>query len=305
VGFFHRRPYIFFILPAFVVYAVFSVYPVLSTIPYSLTSWSGVGAARFVGLENFRTIFGSPDLVPQVLGAFTNTFLLLSLTYAVLNPIVIAVAYLLFKKIRGSEVFKTVIFMPQFMNVVAVTFIVTLFFSPGIGLYGNVMTALGLGAWATPGIWAKPSQGIPLVLLVGGWRGIGYELLLYIAAFNMVPAELDEAAVMDGAGGAQRFFKVYFPMIAPTFTNVVVLMYIWTLTTFDIPYLLGGVNGGVNGCMDTIQLFFYRTVFARGGYSSNFMGIGSTIALVILAVLLGGSLLLQTFLGRREHNVSH
>jgi ABC-type sugar transport system permease subunit len=285
------------------VYTVFAIYPVLSTVPYSLTSWSGLGAAKFVGLENFKTILGNQSLVSEFLNAFKNTFFLLLLTYIFVNPLIILIAYLLFKKIRGSSIYKTVIFMPQFMNVVAVTFVITLFFSPGIGLYGNFMQLIGLGKWAVPGVWADPAYGIPLVLLVGVWRGMGYELLLYIAGFNMIPPELEEAAIIDGAGETKRFFKIYFPLIAPTFTNIIVLMYIWTLTTFDIPYLMGGVTGGVNGNMDTIQLFFYRTVFSRGGYSSNFMGIGSTIATVIMFVLLSGSYLLQKSLSTREKNV--
>jgi raffinose/stachyose/melibiose transport system permease protein len=116
----------------------------------------------------------------------------------------------------------------------------------------------------------------------------------------MVPRELDEAARIDGASETQRFFHVYFPLIAPTFTNVVVLMYIWTLGTFEIPFLLGGMSGGVAGSMDTIQLFFYRTVFGRGSYSANFIGLGSAISAMILVILASGSLLLQRFLGRRQ-----
>jgi len=299
-AFLARRPYLFFILPAFLFYTVFSIYPIVGVLPYSLTSWSGVGAPRFVGLGNFLTIFSTPSLLQQLVNAARNTLLLLCLTYVPYTPLIIVVAYLLFKKIHGSSVYKALLFIPQFINVVAVTFVVTLFFSPSIGLYSSVMNLLGLGKWSVPGIWEKPSFGVPLVLLVGVWRGMGYELLLFIAGFASVPAELEESATIDGAGEIRRFLHIYFPLISPTFTNVIVLMYIWTLTTFDVPYLMGGINGGPGGSMDTIQLFFYRTVFGGSSYSTNFVGMGSALSTIILVALVGGSLLLQQILRRRE-----
>jgi len=300
ISFFKRRPFLLFILPAFVFYTVFAIYPIVGVLPYAFTKWSGIGRPEFVGLRNFAVIFGTPDLVTQLANSLKNTGLLLALTYVVYTPIILVVAYLLFKRIPGSSLYKAVLFMPQFVNVVAVTFIVTLFFSPTIGLYEAVMNALGLGRWAVPGIWKNTSMGMPLVLLVGVWKGMGYELLLFIAGFSTVPAELEESAKLDGAGEVRRFIHIYFPLVSPTFTNVIVLMYIWTLTTFDVPYLMGGMNGGAGGCMDTIQLFFYRTVFGRSSYSSNFMGMGSALSVIILSVLVGGSLLLQSLLRRRE-----
>ena len=300
MSFLKKRPYILFVLPAFLIYTMFAVYPIFTTIPYSFMKWGGVGAAQFVGFDNFMKIFGNGELASQMLNALKNNFFMLFLTYVIVNPIVIILAYLLYKNIWGSSIYKTVIFMPQFVNAVAVTFIVTLFFSPDIGLYSNIMNLLGLGKWSIPALWQEPSYGVPLVLLVTCWRGIGYEMLLYIANFNMIPAELDQAAKIDGAGEVKRFIHIYFPLLAPTFTNVVVLMYIWTLTTFDVPYLLGGITGGVGGNMDTIQLFFYRTVFGRGSYSTNFLGIGSSISSVILVILVSGSLFLQSFLRKRQ-----
>lgn len=298
--FFKKRPYVFFILPAFIIYTLFSIYPFVTTLPYSFMKWGGIGEMKFVGFDNFNMIFGNGNLTSQMLNAFKNTFFLLLLTYIILNPLVIFLAYLLYKKILGSNIYKAVIFMPQFVNAVAVSFIVTLFFSPNIGLYGIVMNFFGLPQFAIPEIWSNPAYGVPLLLVVGAWRGIGYEMLLYIANFNMIPDELDQAARLDGAGEVKRFIHIYFPLLAPTFSNVVVLMYIWTLTTFDIPFLLGGIEGGVSGNMDTIQLFFYRTVFGRGSYSSNFLGIGSSISSMILIILVSGSLLLQYFLNKRQ-----
>lgn len=288
-----------FILPAFIIYSIFAIYPMVSVIPYSFTEWGGIGAAKFVGFNNFKQIFGDAVTFAELKNAFFNTYFLLFLTYLILNPVVIFVAYLLYRKIFLSETYKTLIFMPQFVSTVAVSFIVTLFFAPNLGLYANFMNAIGLSQFSVPGIYANPAFGVPLLLLVGGWRGIGYETLLYVANFTVIPNELDEAARIDGATEIQRFFRIYFPLISPTFTNIVVLMYIWTLTTFDIPFLLGGLNGGANGCMDLIETFFFRHVFGRG-MTSNFVGMGSAYSMIILVALILGSLLLQKFLSKRE-----
>ena len=295
-----KRPFIFFIAPALIIYTIFVIYPMVAILPYSFMKWGGISAAQFVGFQNFRDIFEEVNVVEQMKNAFSNTFFLLFLTYLFLNPIVIAIAYFLYRKVYLSEIYKTIIFMPQFVNNVAVAFIATLFFAPSVGLYGNFMTAIGLSEKAIAGIWANPVYGVPLLLLVGGWRGIGYETLLYIANFSMVPIELDEAARIDGANEWQRFFRIYFPLISPTFTNIVVLMYIWTLTTFDIAFLLGGMSGGVNGSMDTIQLFFYRNVFGRSSNVGNFVGMGATYSVIILVTLISGSMLLQWILRKRE-----
>jgi raffinose/stachyose/melibiose transport system permease protein len=298
--FLKRRPYILFLLPGLVVYTIFITAPILVSIPFSLTGLTATGKRIFVGIGNYVTIYANRWLFPQFLNALKNTFLCLALNYLIIHPLIIFLAYLMYRKIWGHRVFQNVLFIPQFVNAIALTFMVSLFFSPYIGLYYNVFKLLGLEPWGMAGVWNNEHLGVVLIVIVMAWAGLGYEMLLYIAGFKMIPIELIEASIIDGAGERKRFIHVYFPLLMPTFTNVMVLMFIWSITAFEVPYILGGMRGGINGNMDFLALFLYRTAFGTGEYSTNFVGMGSAISTIILVILAGGSTIILRILRGRQ-----
>ena len=295
-----KRPYILFILPGIIVYTIFITAPIVVSIPFSLTGLTENGHRIFVGFENYVVVFTNKILFPQFLRALRNTFLGLALNYVVIHPLIIFLAYQMYRKIWGHVIFQNILFIPQFVNAIALTFMVSIFFSPYLGLYYHVFKFLGLEKWGIPGVWTNEKLGVVLIVIVWTWAGLGYEMLLYIAAFKMIPNELVEASIIDGAGEWKRFTRVYFPLLMPTFTNVMVLMFIWCITAFEIPYILGGISGGINGNMDFLTLFLYRTAFGSGAYSTNFVGMGSAISTVILAILGGGSGIILWILRGRQ-----
>jgi raffinose/stachyose/melibiose transport system permease protein len=298
--FIRKRPFILFILPGILVYTVFITAPIVVSIPFSLTGLTTTGQRIFVGLENYVIVFTNKILFPQFVRALTNTFLGLACNYLVIHPLIIFLAYQMYRKIWGHRVFQNILFIPQFVNAIALTFMVSIFFSPYVGLYYNVFRFLGLEQFGTAGVWTNENMAVVLVVIVWTWAGLGYEMLLYIAGFKMIPNELVEAAIIDGAGEWKRFTRVYFPLLMPTFTNVMVLMFIWTITAFEVPYILGGISGGINGNMDFLALFLYRTAFGSGAYSTNFVGMGSAISTVILAILAAGSGIIMWILRGRQ-----
>ena len=278
-------------------YTVFVIYPLVFVGPYSFIRWDGISRMQFVGFQNYLTVFNNATIMSQLKNAYGNIGQRLLINYLITHPILITIACLIVRKIPGSVFFRTVIFMPNFFNYVAIAFVVTLFFSPSFGLYATVMKAIGLKEFATAGIWVNPSYGVGLTVLVACWKTIGYELLLYIAAFNVVPVELDESARMDGASELRRFFSIYFPISMPAISNILILQYISSLLSFEASYMLGGLNGGIGGCMDTLMLFFYRNVF-DGGYVNNFVGMGSAFSMLIVAPIMLGVLLLLLLMKR-------
>jgi raffinose/stachyose/melibiose transport system permease protein len=300
LAFIRKRPFILFILPGIVVYTIFITAPIVVSIPFSLTGLTTTGHRVFVGIQNYVIVFTNKILFPQFLRALENTFLGLACNYVFIHPLIIFLAYQMYRKIWGHAVFQNILFIPQFVNAIALTFMVSIFFSPYVGLYYNVFKFLGLEQWGTAGVWTNERLGVVLVVIVLTWAGLGYEMLLYIAGFKMIPNELVEASIIDGAGEFKRFIHVYFPLLMPTFTNVMVLMFIWMITVFEVPYIMGGVNGGINGNMDFLALFLYRTAFGSGAYSTNFVGMGSAISTVILAILAGGSAIILRLLRGRQ-----
>lgn len=289
-----KRPYIWFILPGFVIYTLFSIYPILNAIPNSFFKWGGIGEKQWVGLGNYIDLFTHPQLAPQFFNAAQNTLIYLILNLLVANTLSILLAYLLFKKVPLHRQYEVIIFSPHFLYPTAIGFLYTLFFDPTIGLYAKFMTLIGLEEYAVFPWVSNPDMGVPMLLIICTWKGLGYTMLLYLAGFTMVSSDLEEAAKIDGANSFQLFFKIYLPSIKSTLSNVLVLTYIWCITLFDLPYVIAGREGGVNRCMDVLETFFYRVTFsATSGFSNNYVGIGSAISVcVFFVVLIGASIFL-------------
>lgn len=285
----HKRSYIWFILPGFIIYTLFSIYPIINAIPNSFVKWAGVGKKTWVGFDNYISLFTHPQLAPQFINAARNTLIYLVLNFLVANTLSILLAYLLFKKIPLHRPYQVIIFSPHFLYPTAIGFMYTLFFDPTIGLYSKFMNLIGLGKFATFPWLSNPDMGIPLLMIVCTWKGIGYTMLLYLAGFTMISNDYEEAAQIDGANSFQLFFKIYLPMIRSTLSNVLLLTYIWCITLFDLPYVIAGREGGVNRSMDVLETFFYRVTYsATSGFSNNYIGIGSAISVcVFIAVLIG------------------
>jgi ABC-type sugar transport systems, permease components len=292
-----KRKFIFFLLPGFILYTMFMVYPILYAMPSSLTKWSGIGPKEFVGVQNYITLFTHPVLSTNFFGSLLHTFTFILMSILIIIPITFLFAYMLFRTIPGHKFFEVVIFSPQFVNVVTVGFMVTLFFDPYIGIYSSFMKIIGLGGMGAFPWYSDPKYSVQLVVLVSAWRGIGYNMLLFIANLRMVPEELEEAAYIDGANEIGRIWYIYIPLMAPSITNIVVLTYIGGISAVEIPYVLGGSTGGVGHAMDFLGLFFYRTAFS-GGTVDNPIGMGTTIAVCMFFMLLIGSVI-QTLLMRK------
>lgn len=295
-----KKTYLWFILPGFIIYSVFTIYPIVSAIPNSFVKWAGIGAKKWVGFDNYIALFTHPQLAPQFFNAAGNSIQYLILNLLVVNTISFLLGYALFRKIPMHKVYQTVIFSPHFLYPAAIAFLYTLFFDPSIGLYSKFMTWIGLEQFRTFPWLADSGKGVLMLTIVCNWKGIGYTMLLYIAGYTMVSKDYEEAALLDGASKVQLFTRIYLPLIRPTLVNVVVLSYIWSITLFDIPYAVAGREGGLNRGMDVLENFFYRTTFsATSGFSTNFVGMGSTISVVLLLAIFCGSGILMFVLNRR------
>lgn len=271
-------------------YSLFSIYPIVSAVPNSFVKWGGMGKKQWAGLSNYISLFTHPQLAPQFFNAAHNTLYYLILNLVVANTLSIVLAYLLFKEIPGHRQYKVIIFSPHFLYPTAIGFLYTLFFDPTIGLYSRFMSAIGLNGIRVFPWLSNPDMGIPLLLIVCTWKGIGYTMLLYLAGFSMVSKDYEDAARIDGASSFQLFWKIYLPMIRPTLSNVLVLTYIWCITLFDLPYVIAGREGGINRCMDVLETFFYRITFsATSGFVNNYVGMGSAISVCVFVVVLAGA----------------
>lgn len=284
-----KCPYFWFLLPGFILYAVFVVYPIFSAAQLSLFHWDGIGEKVFVGLGNYKELFTNAELMSQMLNALKNSLTIFALTVVIQIPVQILMAYIIFNKAKGYNVLQVAIFSPQFISTPVIVFIFTLLLDNNVGVVNKILKLIGLGDY-TRSWMGIPEYGIYIVWAMITWAGIGVGMMYFISAMKMLDLECLESAYLDGAGFWKRLWYVVLPQVKMTILNIVLVGYIFCMTVFDYSYILGGTQGGVNGSVDVMSLFFYRLAFGDdtpfGGHiSSNSIGMGTTIACVLFAMV--------------------
>ena len=284
-----RRPYIWFLLPGFLLYLAFVVYPILAAGKLSLFEWNGIGEQVFVGFRNYKELFSAPDMMGQMLNALKNSLILFVLTVLIQVPIQLIMAYMIYSKARGKSYFQVAIFSPQFIATPVIVFLFTLLFDGNVGVVNRVMEAVGLGEYTRS--WLRvPEFGIYIIWAMITWAGIGVGMMYFISAMKMIGMDSLESAYMEGAGFWKRLWYIVLPQMKMTILNIILIGYIFCMTVFDYSYLLGGTAGGINGSVDVMSLFFYRMAFGDnnplgGRISNNSVGMGTTIACVLFAMV--------------------
>ena len=279
------KAYIGFIAPGFCIYTLFMIIPLGAAVYYSFYSWSGMGAMEFVGLENFRKIFFEPRMASIFRNALGNNFKYMLIAVGVFIPIQIFMAYMIHLKIHGHNMFRLMIFLPNVISPSIVGFFSLLVFDPNVGFLNNLFLSLGLNQFMSS--WfGDPQMAFPLLVGVIGWQGIGVGMVIILANMKNIPEDVIEASVIDGASVWQRFWKVELPFLKPSIMNVFVLSSIFALTQFDIPFIVGGLNGGIDGKLDFLNLVFYRYTFGDSYNGETAIGFGAAISVVIFSIIL-------------------
>jgi multiple sugar transport system permease protein len=255
---------IWFVVPFLLVYAAFVLWPLLYGLGMSFFDTSLVREqSEFVGFANYARLFADPE-VWRTLGV-TIVFTIGSTVPLVLVALVMAL--LVQTGIGGQWFWRFVYFAPFLLPVATVALIWKWLFSGDYGLYNAILTGLGLPAvgWLT-----EPEIGLWSVVILTVWWTVGFNFLLYLAALQGIPAQLYEAAEIDGAGGWRRLFSITLPLLNRTTGLVVVLQILASLKLFDQAYILFDANGGPGGSATPILQYVYDTGFSdyRLGYAS-------------------------------------
>jgi raffinose/stachyose/melibiose transport system permease protein len=296
-----RYSHLWFVLPGFLFFSVFIIYPAVSAVALSFFDWRGIGKnVNFVGLANFREALASWSFYRA---AFNNlVFFIVILSFQHTLGLLLAVQ--LNARPRFMQIYRTVLFMPVIISLVATGFIWTLMLSPHIGLINPVLRDLGLGfltrAWLSDITWA-----LPAVILVQAWNLLGWSIIIYLAGLQSIPEELRQAAQIDGANSWQCFWRVVFPLLSPSFTALTVLTFIQIFRVFDVVYVLTGPLGAPAGRTDVLGTLVYRTAFGIGGMTSAdarmSYAVAMSVLIFIMMAIISSSLI--TFLRRRETQI--
>lgn len=278
-----------FLLIPVILLIVFTFIPALQIIPYSFEDRGQLSTpdqVKFVGLENYKTIFTQEDY----LVTFKNSLYYLVGSF-IQQILALLVATILCSKIRLKGLFKGVIFFPYLMNGVAVSIIFLNFFtcSDGFSPQGPLNTILG---WfgKEPVVWLSDMNKSWLAncCLVGVsiWRYIGFDILMYIGAIQSISPDLYEASDLDGANIWQRFRYIIFPSIKPIVSLQLILAVKGAISVFEIPYIMtSGRNGTSTFVMSTMD-----TMFAK-----DKVGLASAMAVILLVIIIVVTLIQKYF----------
>lgn len=262
-----------FVAPNVAAVAIFLLFPLAFSLYLSFHSWDLFSPMRFVGLDNYRRLFGSD---PLFLIAVRNTAVFTALTLVPTVTIGLAVAAALNRKLAGIGIFRTIAFLPLVASAVAMAVVWRFLFTDD-GLLNLALGWIGIDAvpWLTDPDWALVSLSIVTV-----WKSVPFATVILLAAMQGVPETLYEAAKIDGAGALRRFFAITVPLIRGPLSFVFIITIINSVQAFDQAYALTGGNGGPETGTYLLGIMVFQNAF--GFYE---VGYASALAWVIFAML--------------------
>lgn len=251
----------------------FVVFPAVDLFRMSLTNWDGYSpSSDFIAFENYKSMFQNKELW---LSLKNNAVYFC--VHLCMIPVELAFAVLLTSKLRAAKFYKTMVFLPYIINGVAIAYAFSYFFSPINGAFDEILSVLHLDFLIRS--WLSDSKIVNFVLsFVSLWRFSGYHVVLFMAALQSLPKDIEEAAVIDGAGTWQLFRYIQIPSIMLMVDFILFDNIRGALQVFDIPFVMTG--GGPGYASSTFTLYTIDTAFKY----SNF-GLASTMAVAIMFMI--------------------
>jgi len=281
----------FCLVPTFVMFALFTLYPLFSGLYYSFFDWSGSSQVKeFIGLGNYTKLI-KDAIIPNTI--IHDYFLVVTKVIGIMILAMFFAVALTQLKIKEAPFYRIVFFFPNIMSVVVIGILWTFIYNPNLGLVNSGLEYLGLESWARPWLgdekWALPSLVLPSI-----WAGIGLFMLMLMGGIANVSKSYYEAAEIDGANEWQQFWKVTMPLVWPQIKISILYIVITTLNgSFIIVQVMTG--GGPNNSTHVMGSYLYEQAFVQYNF-----GYGATIGVMILVLSLITVLLLQLFLRRDE-----
>ena len=278
-----QRAAYLFLLPWLIGLAAFWVIPLIASALLSFSEWNIITDPEWLGLANYKQMLFEDRSFWISMGV-TLKFMAISVPLYLACGLLLSL--LLNLKIRGINLFRTILFLPSVLSGVAVAVLWVALLNPDVGAVNTLLRAIGLD---DPPRWLQsPSWAVPSVALVGLW-GIGGGAIIYLAGLQNISAQLYEAARLDGAGPLQRFRYVTLPMITPTLLFVLLTGLIDAFQVFDLAYVLS--RGGRQGVGDSLN--FYLINLWNEGFVAGRYGYASALAWVL--VLFAAATILLVF----------
>jgi multiple sugar transport system permease protein len=267
-----------FLLPNIIGFIIFTAGPVLASLGISLVTWNLLKPPVWTGLTNYIAMFSDADFWASLRA--TVYYTLISVPLGVVLSLGLAVA--LNQKIRGMSVYRTVYFIPVVSSMVAVALMWRWMYNPTSGILNymldRIFTFLHLSI--TPPDWLQSTTwAMPAIIIMSVWKGLGYNMVIYLAGLQGIPTSLYEAAQIDGASDWYRFRHITLPLLTPTTFFVLIMSFIGSFQIFEQAYIM--TQGGPARATVTTVYYIYQN-----GFTWYKMGYASAVAWVLFAIIM-------------------
>ena len=252
-----------FIAPVTLGLLVFYIWPFIQNFWFSFNDVNKFNVTHFIGLDNYKQLIGDAE----VWTTFGNTLKYVVFTVPIGLFLSICIAALLNAKIRGTSIYRTLYFLPSVTMAAAVAMVWKWVFNEKMGILNSIIAGLGgeRVGWLT-----NPKTALFIVMLVGLWMSVGYNMIILLAGMQGIPKTYYEAASIDGAGGLAKFFKITIPLLTPSIFFVMITSIISGFQVFDVVYMMVLKSNPAYESTQTVVMLFYRHAFDYGykGYAA-------------------------------------
>jgi raffinose/stachyose/melibiose transport system permease protein len=258
------------LFPALVIYLGIAIVPIGISLYYSVMDWNGIGAMSFVGVDNYVRILSDGNFWLSV----QNNLIIMFTGLIGQLPLGLLLALLLNKGLKGSSFFRTVGFMPVVISSVMVSLIWGMVYNTEYGMLNSLLSFLGLENWQQNWLgdvkWSMLSISVAYI-----WQNCGLYMVIFLAALQNIPDEVNEAAELDGATGFKRTLFITLPMLRSTIMVAVVYSISNSFRVFDLIQVMTG--GGPAHQTEVMTIYMYNSAFVNLRY-----GYGSAVSILIL-----------------------
>ncbi len=272
-----------FLFPSTLIFLVFVIYPIFQSVYYSFFNWKGFGpAVDFVALDNYKRILTDRVFIMAV----RNNLIIVGLSLILQLPLSLGLAILVGRDLPGRAFFRSIFFMPYvFSEVIAAIMWLTLFNPDPERGFINALLILIPGVQPFP--WLADTRTVLMcIFVVLTWKYFGFHMLLYLTGLQNIPAEVEEAAKIDGANRFQLLTRITIPLLSSTIRTSVYLSVLGSLQQFILVWIM--THGGPVNASEVMSTYMYRFGFIR-----FYLGYGSAVAIVMFLICLAFSLIYQ------------
>ena len=266
-----------FVLPALIGTFLFIIIPIFCSFGLSFSEWDLLNEIHFVGFSNYKSVFTEPEFLQILIN--TIVYAVSTTIFAVIIPLLIA--SIINNRIKGSELFKTIYFLPFITPAVVIAIVWAWIFDPNIGLVNTLLHTHYTWLFST-------KLAMPVLIFVSVWKLVGYNVVLFLTGFSTIDNSVYEASKIDGATAYQTFFDITVPLLKPTIYFVTTVTAISSFQIFDLIYVM--TQGGPNDSTNVIVYSIYK-------YAFEYFDIGKSCALayILFAIILVLALVQKKF----------